>query len=87
MALRGPRRRASRSMPTFATLNAMGSIGTGREGGPTRLLRTKLTAKPLSSGVETIGKDYDRHARAARAIAEECFDSDRVLGDLLEQVL
>ena len=55
MALRGRRRRARRSMPIFATSNAMGSIGTGREGRPIRLLRTKLTARPLSSGVEKIG--------------------------------
>jgi hypothetical protein len=31
--------------------------------------------------------DYDRHARAARAIAEEHFDSDRVLAQLLEAAL
>jgi hypothetical protein len=45
------------------------------------------TADEALRGVETIGEDYDRHARAARGIAEKCFDSDRVLGDLLEQVL
>lgn len=37
--------------------------------------------------VEEVASDYDRHARAARALAEEHFDSDRVLGALLEQVL
>jgi hypothetical protein len=45
------------------------------------------TAAEALRGVETIAGDYDRHARAARAIAEDCFDSDRVLGELLEQVL
>jgi hypothetical protein len=28
--------------------------------------------------------DYERHARAARRIAEEFFDSSKVLGKLLE---
>lgn len=61
--------------------------------GLTRLLPTGegllvfRTAEEALRGVETIGEDYDRHARAARAIAERYFDSDRVLGDLLEQVL
>jgi hypothetical protein len=31
--------------------------------------------------------DYDRHALAARMIAEEYFDSDKVLRKLLEEVL
>jgi hypothetical protein len=38
------------------------------------------------AGVETIRSDYERHALAARAIAEEHFDSDRVLGRLLEEL-
>jgi hypothetical protein len=33
-------------------------------------------------GVEAIERDYDRHARAARAIAEEYFDARRVLSGL-----
>ena len=33
--------------------------------------------------VERATKDRVRHSRAARRIAEECFDSDRVLGELL----
>lgn len=37
------------------------------------------------AGVESIVSDYPRHSRAARAIAAEYFDSDRVLGRLLEQ--
>jgi hypothetical protein len=36
--------------------------------------------------VESIAYGYARHARDARAIAEERFDSDRVLARLLEQV-
>jgi hypothetical protein len=38
------------------------------------------------AGVETICADYERHSRAARAIAEEYFDSDLVLTRLLEKV-
>ena len=37
------------------------------------------------TGAERITRDYDEHARAARAIAETYFDSDRVLGQLLEE--
>ena len=38
------------------------------------------------AGVEAIRADPARHARAARAIAVECFDSDKVLGRLLERL-
>ena len=38
------------------------------------------------AGVEAIRADHARHARAARALAEAHFDSDRVLGRLLEQL-
>lgn len=38
------------------------------------------------AGATTIITDYDRHARAARRIAEEFFDSSKVLGNLVEQV-
>ncbi len=37
------------------------------------------------TGAERITRDYVQHARAARAIAETHFDSDRVLGQLLEE--
>lgn len=36
-------------------------------------------------GLEQIHRDYPRHCRAARRIAEEFFDSDKVLGALLQQ--
>ena len=36
--------------------------------------------------VEDVIADYPRHSRAARALAEEHFDSDRVLPDLLDKV-
>jgi hypothetical protein len=35
------------------------------------------------AGVEEIERDYERHSRAARALAEDVFDSDRVLVHLL----
>lgn len=37
-------------------------------------------------GAERIQRDYTRHSRAARAIAEEYFDSDKVLGRLLDEI-
>jgi hypothetical protein len=37
------------------------------------------------AGVESIVSDYGRHSRAARAIAEEYFNSDLVLGRIVEQ--
>ncbi|MGH7564070.1 MAG: glycosyltransferase [Gemmatimonadota bacterium] len=37
-------------------------------------------------GVEEIAGDYERHSRAARAIAEEFFDSDKVLSRLLDRL-
>ena len=49
------------------------------------LLSFKTTQDALA-GVEAIAGDYPRHAKAARAIAEEFFDSDKVLTRLLEQV-
>jgi hypothetical protein len=38
------------------------------------------------TGIDAVRSDYPKHARAARAIAEECFDSDRVLSALIEKV-
>jgi hypothetical protein len=36
-------------------------------------------------GARRIVEDHDRHARAARSLAEELFDSDRVLTGMLEE--
>jgi hypothetical protein len=36
------------------------------------------------AGAEELGRDYGRHARGAREIAEACFDSRRVLSRLLD---
>jgi hypothetical protein len=38
------------------------------------------------TGVERITIDYDKHARAARALAEEYFDSNKALRRLFEQI-
>jgi hypothetical protein len=44
------------------------------------------TDEDALEAIEELNRDYPRHARAARAIAEEHFDSDRVLSRLLAQV-
>jgi hypothetical protein len=49
-------------------------------------LLTFSTLDEAVAGVEAIRADPARHARAARAIAEEHFDSDKVLGRLLERL-
>lgn len=45
------------------------------------------TVDEAVAGARSIADDYDRHARSARAIAEEHFDSDKVLRALLEDAL
>ncbi|HJZ60478.1 MAG TPA: hypothetical protein VKE74_36380 [Gemmataceae bacterium] len=44
------------------------------------------TADDVLAGIEALRRDYAGHARAARGLAEEFFDSDKVLPRLLEQV-
>jgi hypothetical protein len=44
------------------------------------------TLDEAAAGVDAISADYGRHARAARALAEEHFDSDKVLKRLLRQL-
>ncbi len=39
-----------------------------------------------AAAADAVASDYARHRRAARRIAEEHLDSDRVLGRLLEDV-
>jgi hypothetical protein len=38
------------------------------------------------AGAERIARDYENHCRAARALAEEYFDSDKVLSKLVEEI-
>jgi hypothetical protein len=45
------------------------------------------TPEEACAGLAAVADDYDRHARAARVLAEEFFDSDLVLGRLLAEVL
>jgi hypothetical protein len=44
------------------------------------------TLAEAAEGAALIARDYDSHARAARSLAEKFFDSDEVLGRLLEEV-
>jgi hypothetical protein len=44
------------------------------------------TLEEAAEGAERIAADYPAHSRAARRIAEEQFESDRVLGRLLEKL-
>jgi hypothetical protein len=44
------------------------------------------TTDEAVSGAEAILADYSRHARAARGLAEDYFDSDKVLNRLLEKL-
>jgi hypothetical protein len=44
------------------------------------------TLDEAARGAETIASDYHRHSRAARAIAAEFFDSDKLLSSMLQSV-
>ncbi|MBI2821058.1 MAG: hypothetical protein HYX74_02425 [Acidobacteria bacterium] len=44
------------------------------------------TLEEALAGVDDIAHDYARHARAARALAEEYFDSDKVLSRLVHKL-
>ena len=44
------------------------------------------TAEEAVAGILEIEGDYERHARAARAIADEYFDSNKVLGKMIEDI-
>lgn len=49
-------------------------------------LLTFTNLEEALAGVEEISRDYKRHSRAARIIAEEYFNSDKVLRDLLAKL-
>jgi hypothetical protein len=44
------------------------------------------TLDDILAGIDAVNGDYHRHARAARAVAEEFFDSDKVLTKLLAKI-
>jgi hypothetical protein len=44
------------------------------------------TSEDILAGLEAMCDDYSGHARAARALAEECFDSAKVLPLLLRRI-
>jgi hypothetical protein len=47
-------------------------------------LVTFSTVAEAVAGARAMTADYEEHSRAARALAEEYFDSDLVLGRLLD---
>jgi hypothetical protein len=47
---------------------------------------TFRTLEQAQRGAERIAADYDAHSKAARQLAETYFDSDRVLGDMLDRM-
>jgi hypothetical protein len=49
-------------------------------------LVTFVTMEDALNGVAQIVGDYRRHSLAARALAQEYFDSDRVLSNLLDKL-
>jgi hypothetical protein len=49
-------------------------------------LNTFTNVEEAAAGVESIVTDYQRHSRAARDLACEFFDSDRVLGALVDKL-
>jgi hypothetical protein len=42
------------------------------------------TAEEAAAALDEVAGDYERHRTAARSLAEDVFDSDRVLRELLE---
>lgn len=67
--------------PVIAQDTGFGSVLPTGEG-----LFAFRTAEDVEAAIEALARDYETHRRAARAIAEECFDSDVVLRDLLSRV-
>ena len=67
--------------PVLAQDTGFGTVLSAREG----LLTFRSEAEALA-GLDSIQADYQRHRKAARAIAEQHCESSRVLSRLLEQV-
>jgi hypothetical protein len=49
-------------------------------------LFTFNTIEEILAAIEAVNADYERHRRAARAIAEECFRAETVLKKLIEDI-
>jgi hypothetical protein len=79
---------SDRSLCYLATGRPVLAQDTGLRGlYPTgRGLITFTSPDEAVSAAEELRRNYSRHARAARALAEEHFDSDRVLGRLLDRL-
>jgi hypothetical protein len=71
----------SSGKPVLAQDTGLGDMYPTGEG-----LLTFSNLEEAAAGVEEIQRNYDRHSRAARALAEEHFDSDRVLRRLLHRL-
>jgi hypothetical protein len=67
--------------PVLAQDTGLGELYPTGEG-----LLTFSTLDEAATGVRAIRDDYARHARAARELAEAHFDSDKVLGRLLDRL-
>ena len=67
--------------PVLAQDTGLGRVYPEGEG-----LVTYSTLDEAIGGVEEICGNYPRHARAARGVAEEYFDSDKVLSELLTKL-
>ena len=67
--------------PVLAQDTGLGSLYPTGEG-----LVTFSTLDEAASGVEAISSDYSRHARAARDLAEEFFDSNKILTTIIEKI-
>jgi hypothetical protein len=67
--------------PVLARDTGIGSLYPTGEG-----LLTFSTLEEAAAGVEEINRNYARHVKAAREIAVEYFNSDRVLSQLLNDL-
>ena len=48
---------------------------------------TFTSLEEAAAAIDEVESNYERHAGAASAVAEACFDSDRVLTDLIDQAM
>ena len=77
---------SDRSVCYLASGRPVAAQDTGFRISRDRGLLTFTTVEQAAEALARINADYLHHSRAARALAEELFDSDRVLSTLLEAV-